>query len=366
MKKICIITNIPAPYRVDLFYSLQQSYKEYEFSIIYSSANEDNRNWDSGVEKLSNVHYLESKTIKIKGKIDDKYIHIPRKVNDVLEDINPDIVIASEYNITCIKACIWCKRNKKKYISWSDGTLFTERNINIIQKLSRKYICKNSNAFIASSTNTKKTQIHYGAKEDNVFVSLLTIDVDKYRYERKEFVGNRMLFVGRLVKLKGLDLLLEALAKVNLDYRFTIVGDGDVKEDLIQQAKRLKIQDKVNFVGEKNGDEVVEYYKNSDIFILPTRQDCYGLVLLEAACATMTVISSKYAEGVPDIIEDNVSGIIVDPYNEEDMIDKINYVLKNKDNSFELAQNAYKNVDKFKFDKVILGFKKAIEYVLSE
>lgn len=365
MKKICIITNIPAPYRVDLFYSLQQKYKEYEFNILYSSVNEDNRNWDSGVEKLSNVHYLDSKTIKIKGKIDAKYIHVPSNVNKVLEEINPEIVIASEYNITCIKACRWCKKNKRKYISWSDGTLFSERNINIIQKYSRKYVCKNSNAFIASSTNTKKAQIHYGAKEENVFVSLLTIDVDKYRYERKEFIGNRLLFVGRLVKLKGLDLLLEALAKVNCDYKFTIVGDGDAKEELIQQVKKLKIQDKVDFVGEKKGDEVVEYYKNSDIFILPTRQDCYGLVLLEAACATMTVISSKYADGVPDIIEENVSGIIVDPYNEEDMVTKINYALKNREYSFKLAQNAYKNVNKFEFDKVMLGFKKAIEYVLS-
>ena len=68
MKRVAIITNIPAPYRVDFFDYLQKNYGEYEFTIIYSSRNEDNRSWDVDQEKMKNSVFLESKTLKIKKK----------------------------------------------------------------------------------------------------------------------------------------------------------------------------------------------------------------------------------------------------------------------------------------------------------
>ena len=66
MKKICIITNIPSPYRVDLFVYLQRSLKEYKIYIIFSCMTEDNRDWNSNCATLDNFVFLKSKTIKIK------------------------------------------------------------------------------------------------------------------------------------------------------------------------------------------------------------------------------------------------------------------------------------------------------------
>ena len=65
MKRVAIITNIPAPYRVDLFYYLQQHTTEYEIHIFYASRREDNRKWEVEEEKLINSHFLDSYTIKI-------------------------------------------------------------------------------------------------------------------------------------------------------------------------------------------------------------------------------------------------------------------------------------------------------------
>ena len=64
MKRVAIITNIPAPYRVDFFDYLQKNYRDYEFTVIYSSKNEDNRSWEIDQEKMKNSIFLESKTIK--------------------------------------------------------------------------------------------------------------------------------------------------------------------------------------------------------------------------------------------------------------------------------------------------------------
>ena len=75
MKTIAVVMNIPSPYRSDLFNYIQSEFKNYNVYIIYQSENEDNRKWKIET-KLKNEIFLESKTFKIKKKLDYKYIHI--------------------------------------------------------------------------------------------------------------------------------------------------------------------------------------------------------------------------------------------------------------------------------------------------
>ena len=96
MKHVAIITNIPAPYRVDFFDYLQKNYTQYQFTIIYSSKNEDNRKWEIDQNKMCNSIFLESKTIKIKKRFDNYYLHIPMGVSKVLNKVKPDVVVGSE------------------------------------------------------------------------------------------------------------------------------------------------------------------------------------------------------------------------------------------------------------------------------
>ena len=114
--------------------------------------------------------FLKSKTIKIKKKFDTKYIHIPWGVTEVLDEISPDVVIGSEYNPTVIQSLIYCKRNKIPFISWTDGTLYSERNINLLQKVLRKVIVGSASAYIASSTKSREAQLAYGATKEKCFI----------------------------------------------------------------------------------------------------------------------------------------------------------------------------------------------------
>ena len=92
----------------------------------------------------------------------------------------PDVVIAMEYNPAALQALWWCRRNGKKFIHLTDGTLFSERNIGKIQKVTRKIITKNCDAAIASSTRAKEKLLAWGVPEEKIFVSLLTVDVQAY------------------------------------------------------------------------------------------------------------------------------------------------------------------------------------------
>ena len=73
MQEVVIITNIPAPYRVDLFHYLQNASSKYHFTIIYTSNNEDNRKWTVDYKKINNSIFLRTKVLKIKKRFDYKY-----------------------------------------------------------------------------------------------------------------------------------------------------------------------------------------------------------------------------------------------------------------------------------------------------
>lgn len=134
MKKLVIITNIPSPYRVDFFYYLQENIRDYEIHILYASRNEDNRAWEIDESKMRNSHFLDSWTLKIPRRYDTKYIHISKGVAAVLKKLQPAVVVGSEYNPTILQAVKYCSRYQVPYVSWTDGTLYSERNISGLQK----------------------------------------------------------------------------------------------------------------------------------------------------------------------------------------------------------------------------------------
>ena len=361
MQKVVIITNIMSPYRIDLFNQLE-SLKKFNITVIYS-AQSDDREW-----KIENINHkyevLNSKTIKLKKMMDYKYIHIPTDIIKKLNIINPDIIVASEYNPTSILSYIWCKNKHKKFISWSDGTLNSEKNINFLQKILRKIICSKSDALIASSTKTKEAQIKYGAKS-KIFISYLTIDVNKYMIDKYNWKNNNnILYVGSLIERKGLDLLFKAIKNVKDDFTLNIVGSGEKIEELQELSKRLGINEKVNFLGFKQREELIELYKNSDIFVLPTREDCFGLVINEAMCAGLPIIASKYADGSYDLIEENKGGYIIDPYNVSEFLNKIEILLEDEKKREKMGKFNQEKIKEFSIEKVVIPYIEAIDYVL--
>ena len=361
MKRVAIITNIPAPYRVDFFDYLRKNYTDYKFVIIYSSKNEDNRKWDIDQEKMENSVFLESKTLKIKKRFDTKYIHFPVGVSKALENIKPDVVVGSEYNPTIIQALQYCKKRKIPFVSWTDGTLFSERNINFVQRFLRKYVVKHASSYIASSTKSKEAQIFYGAQKEKCHVSLLTVDVEKYIQKPQGQEKGKILCVGSLIERKGVDLLLKALANVRSEFSLYLAGEGAEKANLTQLAQKLKIADRVYFLGQLNREELLKQYADSDLFVLPTREDCFALVILEAMCSGLPIVCSKYADGAYDLIEEGKNGFIVDPYDEEKFAACIDRVLSNKSLCKDMRQQSNGILEKFRFSHTAKGYMEAIE-----
>lgn len=365
MKRIVLITNIPSPYRVDLFDYMQKNLTQYEFHVIYTSRSEDNRLWKVDENKMKNSHVLESKIIKIRGKLDSRYIHLPGNIGALLSKLDPDAVIGFEYNPAAIQSFLWCKLHRRPFIHLTDGTLNSEKNIGKVQKLSRKLIIPGADASIASSTKAKEKLLAWGARKESVFVSLLTVDLTQYLKTEKSFDRKIILYVGSMVPRKGVDLLLNSLTHISGEYELRIVGNGTEEEigRLKKQAQELGVEHHITWCGFKTGEALAEEYKNASVFVLPTREDCFGLVLLEALASKTPIVCSRYADGAYDIVREKENGFIVDPRDARSMGEAISYILNDSDVQKQFSENCTPLIDQFTFENVSRGYKDALEYV---
>lgn len=363
-KKVVIITNAPAPYRVAFFDYIQKKESEYTFHVIYASQNSDiGRQWHVEEKELGNHSFLDCKVITIKRSYDDKRIVLSVGISKQLEALQPDIVICMEYNVTILQAVHWCRAHHVPFLSWSDGTANSEKNINKLQRRFRKYVIKRAAGFISSSTATMEHQICFGAKRELCHKSLLTVDIQKYLKKKPAgyVPGKTLLYVGGLIGRKGLDLLMPALARTSSDIKLVIVGEGSEEEALRRQIAELGLAERISFRGFLEGEELNACYENSDVFIIPTREDCYGLVILEAMCASLPVIASKYADGAFDLMEDGVHGAIVDPYKPEKLAEAIENIFKSTDKLLKMQQMCYERALEFGFEQVSKGFYEALD-----
>ena len=130
----------------------------------------------------------------------------------------------------------------------------------------------------------------------------------------------RLMTVGRAVAKKGIDVLLRALADLpeTLHWQWTHIGGGPLRDDIRKLAMELGINDRCDFRGALPQIEVLETYRNSDIFVLPSRIDETGdrdglpNVIVEAQSQRLAVISTNIS-GIPELIEAEVNGILLEP-----------------------------------------------------
>ncbi len=140
--------------------------------------------------------------------------------------------------------------------------------------------------------------------------------VDPARYApAPERSGLRALFVGRLAAVKGVPILIESIARLAAKYpdlTLRLVGDGPDRKALEAEVTRRGLQDRVVFLGYKSQAEVAEELAQTDVFVLPSFAEGVPVVLMEAMAAQVPVLTTRIA-GVPELVEDGVSGRVVAP-----------------------------------------------------
>ena len=366
MKKVLIISNIPSPYRTALFSYLQDSQGDYRFQILYTSRREDDRAWSQQTEGLKDTYYQTSRVLSVAGGriggTATRFIHIPSGLGRMLKQLSPDVIIGSEYNLSAVQAFLWAKRRGIPYINLTDGTLRSETYIGRIQKLTRRLIISHADAFLASSTRAREKLLHWGAKEEKIVISFLTVPTAPFLALTRAPEEGTILYVGRISHEKGLDLLVEALARTTQNCRLRVVGNdvGGEKRKVEEKIQALGLGNRVEFLGYREGEALLEEYRRASVLAVPSRSDCFGLILVEAGCAGVPIAASCYADGAYDVITPGKNGWIADPEDGAAFAQCLDRLLANPLPAEETRQALG---EKFSFRLAAAGYLQALKLV---
>jgi len=164
----------------------------------------------------------------------------------------------------------------------------------------------------------------------------------------------RLLAVGRLVRKKGYDVLVEAvnlLLQDHVEVTCTIVGDGPERDLLDDLIKKRHLDEVVTITGEVLPEEVAEHYLRSDVFLMPSVVDEDGdrdglpNALLEAAAARLPIVSTAVG-GIGEFVCSNETGLIVTPKDAQGLADAIERLIGDRDLCLRLGENARRDVEK--------------------
>jgi glycosyltransferase involved in cell wall biosynthesis len=163
-----------------------------------------------------------------------------------------------------------------------------------------------------------------------------------------------IIFAGRLIKEKNVDLLIKAVALLKADFpdiRCCIIGDGPEKAGLVELAKKIEVCENVEFAGFQEYEALIGKIKASKVFVLPSSREGFGMVVIEAfACGVPVVtVRAKY-NAAQGLIEDS-SGIVVD-LGEKEIAEGVEKILENGNYYEEMAASASKRAGKYEWNTI--------------
>jgi glycosyltransferase involved in cell wall biosynthesis len=236
---------------------------------------------------------------------------------------------------TC-KKCLfrkeyWCiLKNCRKNIS--ESIAYTLRSI-IARKL--KIFKECINVFITSTNFMKVHLVNSGFKEENIRVIPNAIRLNDH--STKISKGKYIAYVGRLSSEKGINILVGAARESGLPVR--IAGKGPIKGNLIKESP-----ENVKFVGHLNEKKLKNFYKEAKFLVVPSIcLEAFGLVIIEAMKEGLPVLASRIG-GIPEIIDDGISGMLFEPGNVRDLKDKMKLLWNNNEICKSLANAGSKKI----------------------
>lgn len=221
---------------------------------------------------------------------------------------------------------------RKPYIVTGHGGDVTSLNRGILKKL--KIRCLKRAKYVTVVSGHLKNEVEKLYRPDNIAVISMGCDTQKFgkQYARPNYFGQGdkkvVLFVGRLVEIKGVTYLIEAMR--NIDAVLIIVGEGPLKKQLMAQASTM--QEKIKFLGGRTHEELKTIYASADIFAAPSitardgATEGLGLVILEAMASGVPVVANR-SGGICNLIHDGVNGLLCEEKNPENLALRINQLL---------------------------------------
>lgn len=350
--KILFLTNIPSPYRVAFFNELG---KKVDLTVLFerkAASDRDKKFQDYGFNNFKGI-FING----IKFGADGTIAFRKKWKKEVRKDY--DYIICGCYHtITSVLQMNYMIKRNIPYFMSIDG-LFIRQDSKFKYKMKKK-IFSNAKGFFTTGSYSQRTIEYYGGKNINIYPfssisekNLYKFDIENQNNLKKEFGLERrkvFLSVGQFIHRKGYDLLLKAFKVIDTNSSLIIIG-GEETDEYRNIIDEQKIKN-VHFIKFVPFSEIMKYYQLADVFVLPTREDTWGLVINEALANSLPVITTNTCLAGVEMIDESIGSL----YDAEN-IEKLQELLKYYENITEeenlnYRKNAYNKAKKYTIESM--------------
>ncbi len=345
--RVAILTNIPAPYRLPVFRELAA---HVELQVIFDARSEPNRSWkvsdDLGFRHVyahgAVLPYERSRTDN--GLRSQRYLQLRYNILHYLWKFRPQVVVSAEMGARTLQAEIYCRMAGVPLVIWNEGTAHTEGWVSGRKRRVRKHFVASAARFWTNGSESSALLQSYGAEKERIDNGMMAVDTNlfmvevdqRYKKDRDSLrsslglQGTAFCFVGELGAHKGIHEYLEALRCLRSvsprPFSALFVGEGP--ERAMMEKWSLSNAVPLVITGFQQPADLPGFYAAADVFVLPTLEDNWALVTLEAAFAGLPQIFSKFNGATSDLMAAGVPGVIVNPYDISSLTGALqNYVI---------------------------------------
>ncbi len=369
MKKVLFITNTPSPYKVDFFEEIGE---KFDVEVLYELKHSSTR--EKGWENCNSTNF---KAIFMKPYfVRSESALCPEVIKHIKKHVNDTIVMMGYSSLTAILAIKYMIQHKIPYSIVADGAFIPTKEL-FLKKALKTNLISNAHAWCSSGKITDAFFSYYGANINSIYRYPLAafregaIERSPISYEEKKELrhslgindNNMILYVGSFTHRKGVDILIKATKEMN-DTAVVLVGGNSIKA----YSEYINEEDKCNYVvgGFKKDEALKKYYRAADLFVLPTREDIWGLVINEAmACGLPVITTDKCIAGL-ELIKNNINGYIVPADNPEILEKCIHYCLNNKDVLTTMGKKNLNLIGEYSIEKMAQKFEEGINIISSK
>ncbi|MCQ4803755.1 glycosyltransferase family 4 protein [Holdemanella sp. MSK.7.32] len=241
---------------------------------------------------------------------------------------------------------------------------------NLFAKICIKYSLKESDKVIFVSEagrnsyleefdiDVYKTTVVYNG------VELIDTGINTKIFENNDCI--QITYIGRLEKIKGVDLLIHAAQKLkdnNIKFKIWIIGDGSYRDDLEKVSKKLNLVNEIEFMGIKRN--IGDYLIDTDIFVYPSVcQEVFGISIVEAMSYGVPCIANNVG-GIPEIIKNDINGYVSDEKNSEQIYKCIcKYIDLSRDSKVRMKNNCIETANRFSIQNTIYNLERELKELM--
>jgi len=337
--RLLVLTNIPAPYRIPVFNRLAQS--GLLLNVCFLAPTEPGRKWALAVDDIRfEWRFLNNSNRFLSSSLNE--VRAAAALVRFLVLYRPRTIICGGYNsIAAWVSLVWCKLFRRRVVLWLESNTRDDRKPGVSKTWLKTLFVTKADGIAAAGQAAIDYVKGLGARQEQIFLAPISTDTDFFAreaakvrpIEEKQRLGypdRLILYSGRLVRKKGVFVLLEAFRGIAAELEnvgLLVVGHGPEQDAMMAFCRSADLKH-VYFLGPRQYQEMPYSYALADVLALPTFSDPWGLVVNEAFACGVPAVVSRVAGACDDLIIDGETGFAVTPGDAAELADRILRILK--------------------------------------